>query len=617
MRRSLLKGLVLAVCALLMAGCATLPGASALEPQGGSKSDGDPVKVLFGLLRDVVSSAFSSKENELKRLVESGSFQAAADYWAANGDDLSKSSTARALVPAIATGIGQQHAAEATSSQTALNAVQGTAWIAKPGEWADLKARVTTAESLVKRVREHPFFVANPAAVPSSIQGLDEALAAARTNMRNGAVQAFIGYDHRSKMPFFEAFPIVLNARTQSALVVRGSALWLKALLGGTEEQARSVAKAYAGFFKAPEARLMIASAYAGVVARERKWGNQRNLPQVLQLMQVLDAAGLDSSIAARSVKIGILRGLNPQADDFRWATTQPTVSNIEAHDLPISALNDWAREVASVKPSQIYILIDPSRITARWHLTSLTSRSGERQVGQRVSRNPDWDSARQGVEEARREYAEAETANQKIQSQAQQLAAQSAGRSIGILGAMLSSSAGSMSLSSARSRMEAAESKFASTPETVRTPVTRPYQSALASFEGVRKRDTGIYVVNGASGRFYKLDMEETHKVLEQILFGIDPTDPGFAAANTRNRAAQQQFRQFAAGEPYPASDDIWKKLTSSTETSTTPIARLEKTVRDDHTRWSRAAAADLAKAQASTQQLEERVLKIVEASK
>lgn len=614
MRRSIRTNVFLTVCALLIAGCATVPGTSTLEPQAGAKANADPVKNLFGFLRGVVNSVLPTKENELKRLVEAGSFQAAADYWATNQGDLSKSSTARALMPAIANGIGQQHAAEAASNVAALNATSG---MSRPGEWPGLKARFTASESLVKRVREHPFFVANPAVVPSVIQGLDEALTAARTRLKAGAVQAFVAYDHRNAEPFFDAFPMQLDARTQSALVVRGSALWLKALLGGTEEQARAVVKAYAGHVKAPEARLIVASAYAGVVARERKWGNQRSLPQVLQLMQALDAAGLDSSMASRSVKIGILRGLNPQADGFRWASTQPAASAIEVQDLPIGALKDWAREVASVKPGQIYILIDPSRTSAQWQLASLNPRPGERQVGHRVSRNPGWDQARQEVEEARREYAEAEAANEQTQLQAQQLAAQSAGQSIGILGAMLSSSAGSMSVSSARRRMEAAESTFASTPDTVKTPVSRPYQSALASFEGVRERETGIYVVNGASGQFFKLDMKETNKVSEQVVFGIDPTDPGFATVNARNRAAQRQFRQLVADAPYPAADDIWRKLASATETATTPIARLAQTVRDDHARWSRAAAAERAKALASTQQLEERVLRIVEASK
>ncbi len=621
MRSSIHASVVLAVCALLVAGCATVPGTSTTEPQAGAKANAnanaDPVKDLFGFLGRVVNSVLPTKENELKRLVESGSFPAAADYWVANQEDLSKSSTARAHIPTIANGIGQLHAAEAATHVAALNAIQGNAWTSKSTEWPALKSRVNAAEGLARRVREQPFFVANPAALPASIQGLNEALTAARTRLKDGAVQAFIAYDHRSTVPFFDAYPVQLDARTQSALVVRGSALWLKALLGGTEEQARTVVKAYAGHVKAPEARAMIASAYAGVIARERKWGNQRSLPQVLQLMQALDAAGLDSSMASRSVKIGILRGLNPQADGFRWASNQAVTSAMEVQDLPIGALNDWAREVAAVKPGQIYILIDPSRTSAQWLLTSLNPRPSERQVGQRASRNPAWDQARQEVEEARREYAEAEASNQQLQAQAQQLAAQSAGRSIGILGAMLGSSAGSMSVASAQRRVTEAENTFASTPDTVRVPVTRPYQSALASFEGVRGRETGIYVVHGASGQFFKLDMSDTIKVSEQIVFGIDPTDPGFASANARNRAAQQRFRQLAAGAHYPSTDDIWKKLTSANETATTPISRLAQTVRDDHTRWSRAAAAERTKAQASTQQLEERVLKIVEASK
>jgi hypothetical protein len=622
MRSLSLANMALAACVIGTASCATLPATPSPDKQVQSQDATDPVKDLFGFLRGVVNSVLPTKEKELKRLVDTGSYQAAADYWVANKEDLSKSTTARPLVQAISVGLGNMHATEAAQHVAALQVVMTTPagkapWVSAPTEWPGMKNRMAAAEKLAQSVGEHPFFVANPPSVPPSIQGLNDALSAARTKMHESAAYAFVAYDHRSTVPFFDAFPISLDSRTQSALAVRGSALWLKALLGGTEEQARTAAKAYAGYIRAPEARLMIASAYAGVVARERKWSDQRSLQQVVQLMQALDAAGLDSSMAARGVKIGILRGLNPQADGFRWTPNNRAASAMDAQDLPIGALNDWAREVASIKPNQIYVLIDPSRTSAMWQLASLTPRAGERQVGQRASRNPEWDRARQEAEDARREYADAERMNQQTQLQAQQLAAQSAGSSLGALGAMLGATAGAMSVSSAKRRMSDAESTFASTPETLTVAVTRPYQSALASFDAIRERETAIYVVHGARGQFFKLDINDTNKLSDQIVFGIDPTDTGFAAVTARNRAVRERFRQFAANAPYASADEVWNKLTGATEVPVTPISRLAQTVRDDHRRWSKSAASERVRAQSSTQQLEERVLKIVEGSK
>lgn len=616
----------ISACLLIAAGCASGPGASSKDAKAQSAADAEPARGVFSTLRNAVSSILPTKENELKRMLAAGSFWAAADFWVAHQEALLKSSSSRSNILSISNGIGGLESSEASSFAAALqpltvslpdssqrtSAAASQHWSSSASNWGGLKAQLAAAETFNKRVREHPFFVTNPTVVPPSIRRLDEVLVEARKELQASATHAFVKYDHRSSTSFFDAYPLELPPRLQTALAVRGSAFWLKALLAGTEDEARRVVKAYAPLIRAQDARNMIASAYAGVVARERKWNDERTLQQVIQLLQALESAGLDASAASRSVKIGILRGLNSKADHFRWTSSHRTASTIAAHDLPINALDAWVREVASVKPNEIFILVDPSRTSALWQLISLSPRAGVRQVGQRVERNPAWDRARQEVEEARSEYANVSAQDQQAQAQAQQLASQS--RTSGML-ALLSSSASSMSVISAKRRLTDAESAFASTPDTISTPVTRRYTSVAASFEAIRERETAIYVVYGKSAQFFRVSMPETIKASDQIVFGIDPSDPGFSAATTRNRAAHQRFRHIASSSHYSNADEIWKRLTNASEAPTTPLSSLVRTIREDHSRWSEAATLRRNRAQSSTENLEQRVLKIAEA--
>jgi hypothetical protein len=579
-------------------------------------------------MKDMIDSVLDPKGTELKKLVAAGKFEAAAQLWVDNEAEFAKSEKLAPFKPTIGKGLGELLGASVPGTLVTLDALattpaplQTTAsraahWTNSPDQWPEIRAKLVAADALLVGARSHAFFIRVPTLAPAWVSTLAASNAQARERLMEGAVRAFVAYDHLSATPFFEAFPVPVADRMKSALAVRAAAVWTTAVLRGSEAQARALVRTYVPHIKSPEARLLIGGAYAGVVARERNWHGPRSLQQIVQLIQTMDDAGLDPAPAARGVKIGLVRGLNPQVDALPWKLTDTALSAIAVEPVPHTALSAWAREVAAVKPNQVYVLIDLARLSVSWRAGDISERRAERQVGQREEPNPDWDSARSEVNAARKELIEVEELDRQAQAQAQQLAAQSRGSSAHAMSAVFASAASAAALSSARGRVARAELSFTNTPRTVTKPVKQNYQTALARFEVVQTRDVGVYIVDGSRGVFGKVELRDTARVQENVEFGVDPRDASFSTVTARNTAARAQLKRFAEKEMAVDPTGIWRRLLAAPPPALTrPVGELTRALKDDHMQWAATVTAERAGIQSGAQRSEERILRIVQA--
>lgn len=570
------------------------------------------VKGIFGFLKSAVDTVLNPKATELKALVDAGKFEEAGAFWVAHRSDLARAESAAPLAAAIGKGLGESLARDAEPVMAALLKLQPTA-----SAWPAIRADLAAAEALVRRTRAHPFLASEPAQMPPWVATAESQIAAVKARFRGSVVRAFTDYDHRASPPFFEAYPVDIDRQAQAALAVRGSPLWLAAMMGASETQARSLARAYGPHLQAPESRQMVAGTYASVVRRERRWDDELTLPRVVQMMRALEDAGLDASFAAQSVSVGVIRGLDPAGDGFRWQAATGMPAAMKAHELPIDGLAAWAAEVAKVRPRQLYLLIDPSRVIATGGLGAIRERAGRRQIGQRTEQNPAWNEARERVEEARRELATAESGDRSNQAQAQQLASQSRGSSFAALAAVMGSAGSSMLVSNARKELADAERNLAQTPRVIAQPVLQPYRSAIAEVALSRTRQPAVYLVDGARATYVALSWEEVARHNERLLFGVDPRDRDHDAAAARNVAAHASIRQFLEAPGHADPAEIWRRANADPPSEprvAAPLAGLERRVRDDHARWAAGAARLREGSRAAVAQAEAQVLAIVQ---
>lgn len=585
------------------------------------------VAVLFGVFLSGCASY------EIKKLVEGGKYDAAADYWVANKEALAKSSDSTQMLAPIAKGLGDKLGAQVPATiaaleaitavpnvvkgqltqpaRNAVNAQRPTHWSTQPSQWSNIRSQLANADKLVQQTKSHPFFVGQPALMPAWVDRLHHAAQAAKGRIIDGTAFAFLAYDHRSPQPFFDLYPIPIQDRTKAALTVRGAPLWMTALLGGNEQQAKSIVKTFYPQLRSEAARNTVASSFATVVARERRWGDTRSLQQIVQLMQALDDAGLDASPAAAGIQVVIVRGLGAAGDAFTWQTTDRLASRVQAHNLPLNDLVAWIAEIERLKPNQMFLLVDASRVSGTWNVKDVARRARQREIGKRQENNPEYDKAAEALEEARNELSSAEQSDAQIQAQAQRLAAMSPGSST----AMLSVGMGKYLLVSAQNKVSQAERTLAQTPRTVTKPVIQPYQVAVSNIETMRKHEVGVYLVDGARAQFSKLQFRDTSSPSSTLVFGLDPRDPEHAAEQKKNTEVREQLRRTASGGGRLGAADVWRRLVSvAPSTEVAPLDALMQTLKADLDRWGSEAQTDRANAEAAEQQLEQRILRIVQ---
>lgn len=625
-----------ATAALTLAFAGVSPGVIAQDATGGTAgTTGSPsvgaqvqaigdavegaVKGIFGFLKNAVDAVLHPKLAELKTLVDAGKFEEAAAFWVANRAELARAEGGPALVAAVGKGLGDtlERAAQPTlAAVRSLAVVSGQARSLPAPEWPRVRADLAAADQLLQRTRSHPFYAAQPAILPAWVTDTDHALAAIRKQLRGAVVGAFAAHDHRKAPLFFDSYPVEIDPGARALLVVRASALWLDAVLASDEARARTLVGAYAPHVREPEARQMVAGVYASVIARERLWDGQLALPRVLALMQALDDAGLEPSLAAQTMAVAVLRGLSAAGDAFTWRPGDRLAATVPAHDLPVDALASWAEEVSRLRPRRLYVLVDASRVATTGGIVSVNPRPARRQIGQRQLPNPAWDSARERLEDARRELATAEAGDRANQSQAQQLAAQSRGSSFAALAAVMGSAGSSMLLASARRELAEAERNLAETPRTQVQPVLQDYRSAAAEVQLVQTRHTAIYLVDGERAQFVALGWDDGARLSEGLAFGVDPRDREHDALAARTASARERIRRFIDAPGLADASDIWRRLVANSPPSApAPLASLPRRIREDHARWADAANRAREGARAQAQQAEERVVAIVQA--
>ncbi len=588
------------------------PASKAQETGAGDpvKDIGNAVKGLFDFVGRTVGSILDKKGGELKSLIDAKKFEDAAAFYVANETDLQKSESSKVLLPRLAAGLGAQLGVDVASIIAKLDAVRE---VPPTAAWSGLRYELNSAESVLAKVEAQAFYQRQPTLKPAWAAELAASRSRVEALLVANLAKAFASYDHLNQPLFLDAYPAALNARLRSGIAVKASGIWLSAMLRGTEAQAKGLVNAYAPLIATPDARMLVSIAYADAVARARGWRLPRSLQQTLQLAQVLKDAGLDPSPATRALKIALVRGLNPAIEGIDWKTDS---IGVPVQQISHGELANWSKEVAAVKPSQVYILLDMSRFTLHSGVRSVSSRSGTREVGQREEANPAVETARQELESARSDLNDVEQLDQQNQAQAQSLARQSGGSGFAALGAIAGSALSSVGLQSARDRVSRAEQAYQTTPRTIRKAVMQDYKVAVASVEVLKVQEVGVYVVDGASGRFGKLALSESARVESDLDLGVDSRDPSASIVESRNNGSRQRLLQFArSGMPLQAGE-VWKRIQAAdTVTPSRPVAELQKVILEDYKRWQDASAVEQARLKSAAQQGEAQVIRIAEA--
>lgn len=551
---------------------------------------GSAVKGLFNFIGNTLGSMVDQRGRELQVLVEAGDFEGAATYYTKNEKQLESSQVAEGLLPKIAQGLNLKLA---TSASSVADRLSGMSIPGSTEQWQEAKALIAEAKGILDRYDAVPLLRKEKLRDPSIVRMSTE-LAAVGNRLDAAASTAFVAYDHASELLFFDAYPISIAVDQRPRIVLQGAREWIAALVRGSELQARNLAKGYGPYLETQEARTLLSSAYAESFARRRNWVGARTFAQTVELMAALEEAGLDARAISRNIRLVIVRGVQSSSRNVDW---RADVSGIKVEEIQFQQINTWLKSLVSSGPDEIVILLDPARIMVHQGAASVIATASQRVVGQRTAPNPDWDSARNELDSARRDLQEVERLDQQNQQQAQSLMRQSGGSGFGAVGAIFGSSVSSYALVSARNRVSQAESDFQSKPRTINQPVTQAYKFAITRLEVVKLHEVGVYVIEPGKSRFRKHVVSGAISEAADFGFGVDSRDPQHSKVEASNEVAKKKLLDFAQGGLPVNFGAVWKQLAAAGSEGgvESALPSLPKFIGDDAKRWEERSKVEI----------------------
>lgn len=543
---------------------------------------GNALRGVFNFLGDLAQP----KVAELKSLVEAKRFGEAADYYLANETELSPSAGAKAELEKAVAGLNASLAMGAPEASARLAALRAD----QAAEWAQASEALRAARTILANYDAVPL-LKRPEHRSASIAELEQAVVGAQARFAAQAREAFASYDHAATPLFFEAYPAEIGRPERDAIAQQESAAWMAALARSPEPHAKLLAAAYSGALEASQRTLLVA-AYREMLVRARSLGTPLSAGDAVQLARALQEAGLEEGLQTSGLRLIVLQ--ETAGPPISWSTDE---LKLAVTQLPLRDLPAFLSEVERTKPAEVLAILDPHRLLLHHGTASVATFSARRLTGYRTEPNPEWEQARMAVDSARQTLSDVQQQNEENQRQAQQLARQSGGSSFYMLGAMAGSGLSTYAVNAAQQEVRSAESKFRSTPQTVRVPEYADYAMPVATIQALKRHEVGVYLVEGASSRFWRGVLREEASQSGEFRLGVHPQDPDRAKADADNRSGRSRLAEFVKGPAPLTASQVWQRLAAEGIVADQPVSALYRTIQADLRAWQLEASEEIAR--------------------
>jgi hypothetical protein len=449
-------------------------------------------------LSNFFSDLFSSKSDELTKLVEEKKYKEADKFYSKEKDYFREN--AESTMPALRKLALALNSTFEPKLEAELNSISKFAQ-SNPANWASQKTAISTAANLIQEYYGVEVLKL-PALKSQKISALEAALGKMQSDLQSGAIRAFRGFDHASQGSFFDSYPIDLGGKT--FFDGKDSIEMLRDLVGAfTGDQLAAFQKKYSAQLEGnAEAKEVFATRYfAALLVSE---GTKIPLKRLLSILTTAKEKGLEPK-SLPGIKIAFAETtsktlLKEGQIEF------PAKIDLDLPFDPIKAEIDDALDVAAKSGADYLIVFDVARATASRRIISKTSTESKHLSGVRSEANPNYDLARGKLMEA-----------QSGLSNAQGQYAQ------GIAGAIIKG----IAVGAWQDNVTKANQLIASTPPSRDIPLFTPYRYSMSDVKTTRAMTTNYYVIDKVAKTYYKGVFDTTETKSYKISYDLHDKDP------------------------------------------------------------------------------------------
>lgn len=472
------------------------------------KTFGDPVGGLLRGVGNLLGGVLSSRERELKSLVDKKRFREAASYYAKESAYFDRDrSRVSELLNVIATSLNREYEPSLIAAKGNLEKAMAEAGGQSSGAFAAGKVLQTIIEAAQNELAAYNtvYLLSQSGYRSSHAVNVEALLSRAREKVDQLGIIAFSEFDHFSGESFFSAYPISgswphflgKNLKLLEPRIARAEASQIDRFLTTYASQLTNEDKQTVARFQ--------------LEALRRSGTEGSLLSSARQLQEV--ARRHNIAEASPSIRLVYLTDGVGEGRDF-----DITISDDHGLNLTKAALDEATSMVESVgSPTTVFVRILSSRVDRK--VISRREETSRFESGTRSTPNPEHEIARQ-------RYLQAESSLR--QSQFRNSLTPPAQNWAQVLGRVIGETAEAVS-------RDNAFQAYQNTPPTVTETVYTPYSFRVSEIEITKNATIEITAIDPTARRYWKTLKELSDQKRMHLAFNVHPRDESRYSVSSR----------------------------------------------------------------------------------